>query len=128
MKTKIYMCVLLTTLFAINSASACVIAVEGNIEESLFKNAYSMYDLKLTTNTSSADVGIKVVYESQEGTSQDPVFGTIKSSITYKRSAQIYERGVVVASTGSHSIFELGKHAAFARELRRALTKVGCDL
>ncbi|MBA2404399.1 MAG: hypothetical protein H0V66_06480 [Bdellovibrionales bacterium] len=128
MKTKFLVYATLIALSSINLASACVIAVEGNLEESLFKNAYGMHDLKLTTDTSSADVGIKVVYQSESQTSSDPVFGSIKTTTIYKRSADIYERGSVVASTGSHPISEVGQGAAFARDLRRALSKAGCSL
>lgn len=110
----------------IHSAYACVIAVESNIETTLLKEVYKLKDLRLTTDTKIADVGIKLAVE--EIKKSDPIFGEMKMIKTHNLRADIYERGNIIASTGYHlaTDFSLEKESPFARDLKRTLEKVDC--
>lgn len=117
---------LITLATTLQVASACIIAVDSNVEIALLQNVYQFSPSQLTTNTSLADVGIRLVGETT--TVNDPVFGETKKLTVAKMKADIYEKGQIVESTRYHNIEEIGTDSAFGKNIKKSLQKVGCAI
>ena len=115
------------SILQVQTASACVIAVESNTEVTLLREVYNLKNLKLTTQTQYADVGFKLVPQIVK--KADPVFGEIKMNETVNVRADIYEKGQVVASTAFHLItnFSQREESPFSRDLIRTLATARCN-
>lgn len=124
MKNYLIAIMLISSTF--QSANACIVAVYGSVEKSLLQNVYHFNPNQITTDTSNADFGIRFTAELK--TVKDPIFGDARKVETQHLKADIFENGHLIESTRFHNLQEIGPDATFGKSIKKALSKIGCNL
>lgn len=123
MKKTLLLLTVLTT-FAQAASAGCMIVGENSNTQNLLQAYYGIPDSNITSNSAEADFGVKLQHRARKIVVVDPVFGSEDKVIT-EMSADIYQQGKVVSSTGFVEVMKLLKSKEI---LKHKLYELGCKI